>query len=266
MSSPIITLTTDFGLQDSYVAQMKGAILRIQPAAVIVDLTHAIPPQDVRRGAFVLDGGVDPFPPGTIHVAVVDPGVGSARRLVAVEAGEQRFVGPDNGIFGVVAQRLQVARVVELTKSEYWRRSVSRTFHGRDILAPVAAHWSTGLDAAAFGPVSSLPVAVLPWNRPAREQDGCSGEILWADAFGNLVTNIPFDLITDLLEGTPQVTVGGTVLRGIRQCYADVAVGELVALIGSHGRLEIAVNHGSAAERLQAGVGERVCVIRGPAP
>lgn len=261
MAQPIITLTTDFGLVDSYVAQMKGVILGIDRSALIVDVTHEIPPQDIVRGAAILQDCVRAFPAGTIHVCVVDPGVGSARRIVAVEAGGQRFVGPDNGLFSFVTSEHSPQRVVELKNSAYWRQPVSTTFHGRDIMAPVAAHWSLGVDAARFGDVTSQALVELEVPAPYNTAEGITGVVLWADAYGNLVTNIAENLLPIELRDRLVVEIGDVRIQGVRRFYADGLPEKLIALIGSSGRLEIAVNKGSAAERLPGGEGMEVRVF-----
>src|ERR1700685_2767838 len=197
---PIITITTDFGLSDSYVAQMKGVILGISPQARLVDVTHQVPRQDCAAASAILADVVDAFPPGTIHLVVVDPGVGTKRRAVAVEtiaeakpggeASGPRFVAPDNGVLTDVLQRHRIRRAVRLSETRFWATDVSNTFHGRDIFAPVAAHWSTGVDLAEFGPPLMLPLIQLPVSRPTVHDGEIRGEIVRTDSFGNLITNI----------------------------------------------------------------------------
>ncbi len=271
MPSPIITLTSDFGLTDSYVAQMKGAILSIAPDAVLIDVTHKIPAQDCAMGAAVLADAVAAFPAETIHLVVVDPGVGTARRAIAVEArGEQdaaplRFVAPDNGVLTRVLETRSVLRAVELKERRFWRPTVSQTFHGRDVFGPVAAHWSRGTDIAEFGPPLDSPLVALTLRRPVREGGSLHGEVLRTDGFGNLITNISSaDLgAADRLRLT--VEIGTQRIAGVSCAYQDRATGELVALIGSSGQLEIAVCCGHAGEILAVWSGDKV-VVRGLTP
>jgi len=256
-----ITLTTDFRTRDSYVAQMKGAILSINPAAQIVDVTHAIPPQNVSRAAVIIDEIASAFPSGSIHLAVVDPGVGSSRALLAAEAAGQRFLAPDNGLLTVLFRRSAPARVHYLTEDRFWRKPVSATFHGRDILAPVAAHWSLGADIAEFGPpVSVVELVQLPIAEPWREGRAVVGRVEAADSFGNLLTNIRE---ADLPPGDPRalsIVIGPRRITGISRCYADEAYGSLVVLMGSSGRLEIAVVNGSAQHVLNVADGTEIRV------
>lgn len=256
--TPPITLLTDFGLVDTYVGQMRGVILGVCPGAPIVDLTHAVEPQNILHGAVLLADAVAAFPPETIHVAVVDPGVGTARRAIAAEIGPWRFVAPDNGLLTGVLERWECRRLVELARPEFRRSHVSATFHGRDVFAAVAAHWARGIDLSEFGPARSDLVR-LPWPRPIRTGDQLRGQVLYADRFGNLITNI---LQADLHELPPPLTIeaAGRVLRDVRRCYGDVALGEWAALVGSSGRLEIVVNGGSAAQDAPAAAGTEVVI------
>ena len=262
----IITLTTDFGPDSPYVGQMKGVLLSRNPAVTIVDITHTILPQDVARGALALDDAARWFPANSIHVAVVDPGVGTERRLVYARIGEQHFLAPDNGLLGLVARRAQPDRIVTLTESRFWQPEVSATFHGRDILAPVAAHLSLGVEPGEFGPTqdSLLP---LDWPLVRHAADECAGCVVAIDSFGNLITNITGDDLARL--GAAQVASGpsvarvrcrGNVISPIGSTYGNHAAGSLVALVGSNGRLEIAVVHGHAAARLDAKIGDDVAV------
>jgi len=252
MQTAIIALTTDFGTADSYVAQMKGVILGINPAARLVDVSHGVPPQRIAWGAGLLDDSVDAFPEGTIHLAVVDPGVGGDRPLVAVEMGAWRFVAPDNGLLSRVARRYPPRRVVRLTEPRFWRPAVSRTFHGRDVMAPVAAHWSTGLDAAEFGTASSAALVALPESSEAAPGDALAGVVERIDGFGNLITSIAASRLPAGDRRAIAVSCAGRVLRGVHDHYAQVEPGALIALIGSSGRLEISVRDGSAARVLNA--------------
>jgi len=248
----IITLTTDFGTADGYVGAVKGVILSLASGVTLVDITHDVPRHDVRFGAQVLAAAAPHFPPGTIHLAVVDPGVGGARRGVALQTRGATFVGPDNGLFTpFLGQRMAC---VALTNPDTHRQPTSSTFHGRDIFGPVAAHLANGAPLSDLGPEVFDPVA-LPTSRPRRLPDGrLLAEVVHVDRFGNLVTN----LTTETMEGqASRVRVAGHNLS-VGSTYADVAPGELLALVGSDGHLEIAARDGSAAERLDAGIGTPV--------
>ena len=270
MASPVITLTTDFGAGE-YAASMKGAALTVNPDAALVDVSHDVPPQDVAYGAFVVGSCYSTFPRGAIHVAVVDPGVGSSRHPLLLMTPDAAFIGPDNGIFSYVVrdygcaaafevaglalfEPVQVAvprgcRAFELNRSEYWRDSVSATFHGRDIFAPVAAHLSLGVAPGDIGR-EVYEVTVLNVPAPIVTGDGVHGLVVHVDRFGNLVTNIPAD---HLPHGEAVVEAAGVAIGGISRTYSD---GDgLIALVGSHGYLEVAESSGSASARLGAGVG-----------
>ncbi|MEX0718115.1 MAG: SAM-dependent chlorinase/fluorinase [Planctomycetaceae bacterium] len=258
----IIALTTDFGTTGSYVAQMKGVILGVAPDVRIVDVTHAISPQDVAEGALLLAECVSAFPPGTIHVVVVDPGVGTTRRIVAAEIGDWRFVAPDNGVLSAVARRHDVRRVVELTDARWWRAAISSTFHGRDIMAPVAARWATGVDPIEFGRPVEGPLRCLAFVEPRTSGNAIVGQVARCDAFGNLITNVPGWWFAKDAEQVI-VTVRGRTLSGLCRTYGDVPPGEPLALVGSHGFVEIAVNQGDARAVLEARVGSEVRIERG---
>lgn len=257
MPRSLITFLTDFGVEQTYVAQMKGVILGLNPEALIVDVTHSISAQNVFHGALSLDEVFDAFPTGTIHVVVVDPGVGSSRRRIGVEIGTQRFVGPDNGLLSLISKRQPIQRVHELTEPRFHRQPVSPTFHGRDIFAPVAAYWSLGEDLSRFGPrlESALQAVAVP--EIARQTRRVAGEIIAIDRFGNLISNVERadlpanfeDLITE---------IAGEEIRGVQQFYAERPSKSLLALFGSNGRLEIAQNGGSAAQALSARIGAPV--------
>jgi S-adenosyl-L-methionine hydrolase (adenosine-forming) len=268
MTSPLITLTTDFGITDSYVAQMKGAILSIAPDAILIDVTHKIPPQDCAVAAAVLADAVGAFPAGTVHLVVVDPGVGTPRRAIAVEArGEQdeaplRFVAPDNGVLTRVLEARPTVRAVELRERRFWRPTVSQTFHGRDVFGPVAAHWSRGADLAEFGPPLDSPLVKLVLPRPVRDGSNLHGEVVRTDGFGNLITNISAADLSGADRTRLTVEIGTQLIGGISQAYQDRATGELLAVIGSLGMLEIAVCCGHAGEILAVWSGDKV-VVRG---
>jgi S-adenosylmethionine hydrolase len=268
MKPPLITLTTDFGLTDSYVAQMKGSILTIAPEAVLVDVTHNIPQQDCGAAAAVLADVVGAFPAGTIHLVVVDPGVGTNRRAVAVEvrgdedAADLRFVAPDNGVLTRVLENRSITRAVRLADPRFWRASVSQTFHGRDIFGPVAAHWSLGVDLAEFGPPLDSPLIKLSIPAPISKGGQICGEVIRTDSFGNLITNIGAESLPEADRSRLTVEIGTQRIAGISRAYQDRSVGELVAVIGSSGMLEIAICCGRAGEILAAWSGDKV-IVRG---
>lgn len=254
-ASGVVALLTDYGLRDSYVGILKGAILSVAPEARIVDLTHEIPPQDIREASRVLAAAVPYFPAGTIFVSVVDPGVGSDRAVAGVEWGGHLFLAPDNGLLGILARP---DRMVHVTASKYFRHPVSDTFHGRDIFAPVAGHLVRGVDLGRFGPpLKSLQESDLPALRPAAGR-GVQGEVVAIDRFGNVITNIPGEAISD--GPGLRITVGRRTLRKLSRTYADVRKGDLLALVGSTGHLEISVNQGSAQKAARIRRGDRVVV------
>lgn len=265
--SGIITLTTDFGHRDPYVAMMKGVILSINPPAGIVDITHGIPAGSIREGSSIIKEAYRYFPPGTVHVGVIDPGVGGNRRPIAVVSGNHFFVGPDNGLFWPIIEAHPRTEVIHLTEKRYWMDTISSTFHGRDIFAPVAAHLSRETDPHLLGEKINNPV-VLTSPLIRREHDMLVGEVIRVDHFGNLITNITGEELGEFhaSEG-PIVTIGGLALKGIHTTYDDVSEGEPLALIGSSDVLEIAVNRGSAIADLgdECGVGAKVTVSRQPA-
>ncbi len=252
---PLITLLTDFGTKDAYVASLKGVILGLNPAAALVDLTHEVPPQDIRAGAFILAEAAAYFPPGTIHLAVVDPGVGSGRRALAACGRGQYWVGPDNGVLHLAFVGAPDLSIVSLENSACFQPQVSPTFHGRDIFAPVAAHLSLGVNLDRFGPRITDPVS-LGWPEPQFNRESVQGEIIHVDGFGNLVSNIPAgDLMAWLGEQSLELKAGPLHLQGLARTYADRAPGEFLALAGSHGFIEIACTGNNAARRLKNGVG-----------
>jgi S-adenosyl-L-methionine hydrolase (adenosine-forming) len=259
-----ISLTTDFGAGSAYVAAIKGVILCINPDARIVDLSHSIPPQDLRFADFFLASTIPFFPPDVLHVVVVDPGVGSARRLLYVEAAGNRLLVPDNGCWTSLA-RLAAGQVeaLALTSEQYWRHPVSPTFHGRDILAPVAAQLSLGLQPEQLGPpVTDWITLQTPEATLELGGQQAKGEVIFVDPFGNLITNIPAAMVDAI--GPAAVRIGDqTVTRRVRT-YAEAPKGSLVTLISSYGTLEIAVVEGNAAERLKMGVGSAVTVHQQP--
>jgi hypothetical protein len=262
MARPVIALLSDFGHRDHYAGTMKGVVLAICPDVTFVDISHDIAPHDVSGGALELAASYRYFPSGTIFLAVVDPGVGSARRGIAAEAGDFRFVAPDNGVLSVVFDEVPPKRVVELSDRRYARATVSRTFEGRDRFAPAAAWLAKGVDLTALGrPAGSLQRLDLP--QPRVTATGVDGDVLRVDRFGNLITNIDrrtFDRLADV--GPVSIDLDGHPIARIVSTYAEVPAGERCALIGSSDHLEIAVNGASAAETLALGRGAVVRIRR----
>jgi hypothetical protein len=261
---PLITLLTDFGTADTYVGVMKAVILGICPQARIIDLSHDVAPQDVQEAAYLLDTAWPYCPPGTVHVVVVDPGVGTPRRILCVEALGQRFVAPDNGVLSYVLDRAGGLRVFAVERRELFLPHVSQTFHGRDIMAPVAAHLARGLGAEAVGPPLSGAPAQISLSRAVATDAGLEAHVIHIDHFGNLITDLGEEAFAAWSKRAGAqgvlIRVGDRSIQDIRPTYAAAAPGELVALFGSTGRLEISVNGGSAAELLGARRGAMVVV------
>lgn len=270
--SPLITITTDFGTEDAYVPAMKGTMLSVCPDARLVDVTHEIHPQDVMEAGFVLQSALPYFPAGSIHLVVVDPGVGTDRRAVALRADEQWFVGPDNGVFPLVLDDEPPEAIVELDEPEFWRsRSPSTTFHGRDIFAPAAAHLATGRTLDEIGsPIDSLEP--LRWARPSVAPGTAQGWVVHVDHFGNCITNLRRSTLAEAAElddSDPSVEafpplkafVGTTTLQNLHPTYGAVPEGDPLLLFGSTGYLEVAANGGNAAELLDIRKGDSVKFI-----
>jgi S-adenosylmethionine hydrolase len=259
---PTLTLTTDFGLKDGFAGTMKGVIWSICPLAQIADISHTITPQNVLEGAFVLWRAYPFFPAGTVHVAVVDPGVGTLRRPLAARLGVHYFVGPDNGLFTPMLEDAEKngvpLQIVHLTNKKYFLAQVSRTFHGRDIFAPVAAALANGVTLADLGPAISDPLR-LSLPKPEKTMTGWRAHVTVVDVFGNLTTDLP----AAALAGHAQVTfhLRGREARGLVSSYGDEHPGELVALVDSENFVEIAVVNGSAARVTGAQVGDVVEVV-----
>ncbi len=246
----IITLTTDFGLKDHYVGAMKGAILSINPDVLITDITHEIPPQDIFRAAFTLRNFYSYFPKETIHIVVVDPGVGSRRKPIALEADNNIFIGPDNGVFTFIYRESKSVRSFEISNSKYTLPNVSPTFHGRDIFAPAAGHLSLGASINDLGIRVRKPVR-LTIKEPEVERGKIIGEVIHVDSFGNLITNVPAHMV----KPKSWVYIGGEVIKGISRSYSQVSKGKLLAVIGSGDFVEISVREGSASELIEARLG-----------
>lgn len=262
----LIALLTDFGTCDEYVGVMKGVIAGIAPGTRVVDICHRIEPQNIVHGAFILKAAVPYFPEDTIFVAVVDPGVGGRRRILAADCGGRRFVVPDNGLIEGVLNRPSQAALVSVENRRCFLTPVSRTFHGRDIFAPVAAHLAAGLPLAELGPPvdsAELVTGMMPRCRLSN-RDGIRGVVIAADRFGNLMTNIDGETIERLNEGVigrqVSVSLAETTIGAIVDSYDQAARNAPLAIIGSRGLLEIAVNCGNARQMLQAGKNQRVRV------
>jgi S-adenosylmethionine hydrolase len=253
----IVALLTDYGLQDAYVGILKGALLSVNPSARIVDVTHDVAPQDVEEAARILEAAHPYFPDGTVFVAVVDPGVGTDRAILAAETDRHVFLAPDNGLLGFLRGSRTLRRIVKVTHSRFFRNPVSATFHGRDIFAPVAGRLSRGLDLARLGPrIAALPRPVQ--DPPSDDGTHVRGRVVSVDRFGNLITNIPSTLLRT--SRNIRIRAGGLVLRSLSRTYADVRKGGWAALVGSTGHLEISVNQGSASRRTRLRKGTPVHV------
>lgn len=255
---PVITLTTDFGTSDAYVGVMKGVILTLAPHVTLVDISHEVPPQDVRTAAFLLYQAEPFFPADTVHVVVVDPGVGSARRALAVHTRSGTFVAPDNGVLTYVLTHSTEFEAYSLTRSEYWLPNLSATFHGRDIFAPVAARLANGMPLSRLGEPIDDPVC-LPIPEPEfQAPDVVIAHVLHIDRFGNLI----LDIQAEQLPAVPVFEITGYRIRGLRRTYADGAPGELIAYIGStRHHIEIALPGGHAARHTGAQVGMPVYIL-----
>ena len=256
----VITLITDFGTADWFVGTMKGVIAGIAPAANVIDLTHDLPQGDLRGGAFALAAGCRFFPKGTVHVAVVDPGVGSRRKAIAVRTANGAFVGPDNGVLSWALGKEKVRAIHALEDETYFLRSVSQTFHGRDVFAPVAAHLSRGVPIKKLGPALSDFVR-LAWPEPRQQRGGFEGEVVYIDRFGNAITNLEGKLLRESDAASCEVHAKRRWTCPLRTFYQAVAPKNPVALVGSSGFLEIAVNGGSAEKVLGVRVGTRVVLL-----
>ncbi|MBI3853618.1 MAG: SAM-dependent chlorinase/fluorinase [Verrucomicrobia bacterium] len=255
----LITLTTDFGTRDWFVGTMKGVILGIAPRAQVVDISHEIPAGDIRAGAFALAASYRFFPRKTVHVAVVDPGVGSARRAIAVQTNDYFFVGPDDGVLSLALAREKIKTIRLLTNEAFFRTPVSHTFHGRDVFAPVAAHLCKGIDIGKLGPKQNEFVR-LNWRSPRPHHGMVQGEVIYLDHFGNAITNINAELIAQLKPSLLGIFAKQKRLCLLKDFYQAVPVGKPVGVIGSSGFLEIAVNGGSAVQEFGLKIGDTVTV------
>jgi S-adenosylmethionine hydrolase len=261
MQSKIVTLTTDFGLKDPYAAEMKAAILSIYPNAVIVDITHEIAKFNIRMGAYILASAAPYFPKGSVHAAVVDPGVGTQRRPILIQTKQGFFVGPDNGILVLAAKKQGITRVHELANPRFMLPKVSNTFHGRDVFAPAAAHLLKGVKPEEFGP--EIREAAKPEFAKTKRKNGVLvGEVWHVDGFGNIITNISEkEVAQSHVKGAVSVELPGCKLKlKVCKAYGETKPREPLALIGSHGFLEIALNQGNAAEKFKTKIGDKVTV------
>ncbi len=259
----LITLLTDFGGKDSYVGVMKGVIQGINPEARVVDLCHEVPPQDIRKAAFILNSSYKYFPRGTIHVVVVDPWVGSGRKIVCLKTSDYFFLAPDNGVLTLVKPDEGRGEIVEVSNRRYFLDEISRTFQGRDIFSPVAAHLSRGVEWTELGPgmnhIEELKIPPVHFS-----EKGLEGEVVYMDRFGNLITNITRVDLRGLEKKCPgqgiRITVGGKEIRKVNNSYAESPPGELLAIMGSSNYLEISLNRGNAREMLGLDGGEKVTI------
>lgn len=265
-SPPVITLLTDFGIEDEYVGVMKGVVFSICPHALVVDISHSIPPQNVSAASAMIEASYRFFPEGTIHVLVVDPGVGTQRRLIALQAEGHTFLAPDNGVLTQFLETERILGVREIAQPAWFLREVGATFHGRDIFAPVAAHLAAGEPFYKIGPpIDPASCIRLSDLRASLSEDGTiTGRVVHVDCFGNLVTNISRKELNRLRERTGEkalvVRVGESEISGLQRTYGEVPSGTVMALIGSRECLEIAVNCGSASRVLQISAGAIVTV------
>ncbi len=256
--SAIISLTTDFGLKDHYVGAMKGAILSVNHSANLIDISHSISSGDIFHGAFVMAEACGLFPDGTVHLGVVDPGVGGPRRAVIVETERFLFVGPDNGLLSLMAEGDGIKRIFEIKNERYMRDVVSRTFHGRDIFGPVAGHLSLGVPPGEFGP-EARELDMINLRPPECVEGGINGEVIYIDSYGNIITNIDAELIESGLGTTEiELDIKGRRVKGLYRSYASLGEGELGALTGSSGRVEVAADEANGAEALGVVIGDKV--------
>lgn len=261
---PIITLTTDFGLTDEYVGTMKGVIYSKLPEARIVDICHAVPAQDIDSGSFIFGRAYSYFPHATVHIIVVDPGVGSTRAILGVEAGGQFFIAPDNGLLTPILQRHKNAKIYAISNTKLFLDNMHSTFHGRDIMAPVAASIAGGLSLAETGRrLEQKDCILFHDNAPEVQSDSIYGKVMHIDRFGNLCTNITSSVIKAFApDQIVHINIGDIGIHGISSCYAVTKTNRPLALYDSHDHLEIAISCGSASETLQITRGDTVIVKR----
>ena len=255
----MITLTSDFGLKDPYVAEMKGVILTINPKAALIDITHDIEKFNIRMAAFMLASAAQYFPEGTVHLAVVDPGVGTQRRAILIQTKKGFFVGPDNGILILAAQSQGIEHVYQLTNPKFMLPKISSTFHGRDIFAPAAAHLEKGVQPIEFGPEINDPIKP-EFAKVKRRNDSLIGEVMHIDGFGNIITNINEKTVQNYAKKVNVELPSISLKLTFGKAYAQAKPKEPIVLIGSHGFMEIALNQGSAAEKFHAKAGDKIAV------
>jgi len=258
----VVTLTTDFGTRDWFVGTIKGVVAGIAPKAGVIDLSHDLSPGDIRGGAFALVESCHFFPKGTVHLVVVDPGVGSRRRAIAVQTARAAFVGPDNGVLSWALAKEKIKAIHALENEAYFLRPVSQTFHGRDVFAPVAAHLSLGVPIKRFGPALRDFVR-LDWPEPQKKPEGIEGEVVYVDRFGNAITNLDSSLLRGSEPASCAVYGRRRRVCPLKTFYQATPPNTPIALVGSSGFLEIAVNGGSAAKILGVSIGTRVVYCAG---
>jgi S-adenosylmethionine hydrolase len=262
MGKSVITLLTDFGTKDYYVASMKGTILNINPQCTLVDITHHVSPHDITEGAFILANAYSSFPKGTIHLSVVDPGVGSPRAPILLVTTNYFFIGPDNGLFTLALKKEKVRKGIVLTNPKYFLSHRSTTFHGRDLFAPVAAHLSMGIKPEVFGPILDSWVEI-EFEKPGIRGRALIGKILHIDAFGNLISNIDDQKLFNHVRGDSFVIrVGKKSVQGLKKAYWEGKKNEPIALIGSGGFLEVSIREGNAQKVLKVGKGDKIEISR----
>ena len=258
MKRRIVTLLTDFGTKDPYVASMKGVILGINSGCTLIDISHEVSPHDIREGALILANAYSTFPKGTIHLAVVDPGVGSARKAILLVTKNYFFVGPDNGLLSLAAEKDKVKKAIVLSNRSFFRSSVSTTFHGRDVFAPIAGHLSAGKKSELFGRNIRFWTK-LDFGKAQIVKGDLTGEIAHIDTFGNIVTNVSQqDLNHFAKKRAIVISIGKREIRGLKKSYWEARKGELLALIGSGDFLEISVREGDAQKALKSRQGDKV--------
>ena len=255
----VITLTTDYGTNDWFVGTLRGVIAWINPHANAVDITHQVAAGDIRAGAFALMAAYKFFPYQTVHVAVVDPGVGGSRGAVVVQTSEHFFVGPDNGVLSWALRQEKIHAIHRLENEKFFLKPVSQTFHGRDVFAPVAAHLSKGVSLDRFGPQQDGLVR-LPWPDPKRTRREAEGEILYIDRFGNAITSLHEELLAGFERKRCRIVVRGKPVAAVQGCYEGAPSGKAAGVISSSGFLELAVNGGSAAKKFRLKVGDPIMV------
>jgi S-adenosyl-L-methionine hydrolase (adenosine-forming) len=259
--SGIVTLTTDFGLQGGYIGAVKGSILKVNPLCQIVDITHLVSPQNIIEASFIIKTTYPFFPAGTIHLVIVDPGVGTGRKPIVLKEGKHIFVGPDNGVFSLILAGSTKIQSYQITCKEFFLKPLSHTFHGRDLFAPVAGHLSLGLDPKSLGPRLENLFEV-EWPEPKVQAKRIVGRIIFADSFGNLITNISREQYGGILEGRGILIQGkGWKIGRLCRTYGQGQIGQPMALFGSSGFLEVAVHEGNAMKKLNLHPGDPIPIL-----